>query len=376
MAGPQKPSIARRLCFTIVAVALVVMIVEATSLLLIVAVANTSPSGIRKELLSAKRSVADASAVPDSTNAVWINSKILHPYIGFVFDTDNEKVNRFGFHGDPPLIDPAPDDYVIAITGGSVAMGFFQTARDLLVSELQKYPPFADRRIHVISLSEDGMKQPQQLMALNFFLALGYRFDCVINLDGFNDAVLPHVDNATHGVFPLYPRSWKWHANNTVDARTLRRLIRVARLQSVRIAARAVVSHFPLYYSPSLLLSWRVIDRRVKAREHAIKGAIGDDMTADTLTSAQRGPAFDRHSLEDVVVDSVALWQQSSQLMADACRSRGVDYFHFLQPNQYVRDSKVFSEWEIENAIGEPDYMYRALRWTPCQGQQSGKNKV
>jgi hypothetical protein len=47
----------------------------------------------------------------------------------------------------------------------------------------------------VVKATIGGYKQPQQLMALNWFMALGGEFDIVINLDGFNDVALPALEN-------------------------------------------------------------------------------------------------------------------------------------------------------------------------------------
>lgn len=42
----------------------------------------------------------------------------------------------------------------------------------------------------VLNLGQGGWKQPQQLLALNYFLSLGQRFDVIVNLDGFNEIAL------------------------------------------------------------------------------------------------------------------------------------------------------------------------------------------
>ena len=39
----------------------------------------------------------------------------------------------------------------------------------------------------ILNFAADAVKQPQQLIYLNYFLGLGQKFDLVINIDGFND---------------------------------------------------------------------------------------------------------------------------------------------------------------------------------------------
>jgi hypothetical protein len=53
-----------------------------------------------------------------------------------------------------------------------------------------------------------GWKQPQQPLALSYFLSLGAKYDVVMNLDGFNELALPFLNNLRAGVYPFFPRLW------------------------------------------------------------------------------------------------------------------------------------------------------------------------
>ena len=64
------------------------------------------------------------------------------------------------------------------------------------------------RRVRVHSLALGGFKQPQMLAALAYLMALGQRFDVVVELDGFNDVALSFSENKYKGTFPAYPRDW------------------------------------------------------------------------------------------------------------------------------------------------------------------------
>ena len=46
------------------------------------------------------------------------------------------------------------------------------------------------RKIDIVRLALPGQKQPQQLMTLAWVQSLGAEFDIVVNLDGYNEAVL------------------------------------------------------------------------------------------------------------------------------------------------------------------------------------------
>jgi len=50
------------------------------------------------------------------------------------------------------------------------------------------------------------------------------------------------------------------------------------------------------------------------------------------------GPAYYYESESDLFEDLAAVWKRCSIQMHKFCAANGIRYFHFLQPNQYVRD--------------------------------------
>jgi hypothetical protein len=53
-----------------------------------------------------------------------------------------------------------------------------------------------------------------------------------------------------------------------------------------------------------------------------------------------RGPGFDPATDGDVHQYLTDVWRRCSIQMARLCRANGIEYYHFLQPNQYVPGSK------------------------------------
>jgi hypothetical protein len=45
------------------------------------------------------------------------------------------------------------------------------------------------------------------------------------------------------------------------------------------------------------------------------------------------------------------VWSESSAQMRRLCEANGIEYYHFLQPNQYVDDSKPLDDGERKVAI-------------------------
>jgi len=73
------------------------------------------------------------------------------------------------------------------------------------------------------------------------------------------------------------------------------------------------------------------------------------------------GPKSDhRLSTEETVAIGVQLWEQGSHQLQALAKLYHFSYFHFLQPDQYVTDSKPFSEEELANAYQpkNPRYAY------------------
>ncbi|MFP6606164.1 MAG: hypothetical protein VCC19_06285, partial [Myxococcota bacterium] len=144
-----------------------------------------------------------------------ITNKVIHPYLGYVFDRAGGNINRFGLPGIDPFEPRSPNEIRVAITGGSVALQVFGEGSETLRTSLA--PAFPGKRIEFVGLTLGGYKQPQQLMALAWMLSLGAHFDVVVNLDGFNEVVLPYAENDPLGIHPAYPRSWHLYQSGALD---------------------------------------------------------------------------------------------------------------------------------------------------------------
>ena len=278
-------------------------------------------------------------------------TQVLHPYLGYTRKPAKRQRSRgprwggrwVGEHGfltdEQYLYEPSPDRCVIGIAGGSVATFFSLYGIDALSERLRAHPAFADKEICVTRMSLGGYKQPQQLVALNYFLSIGAHFDLVINLDGFNEVALPPYSNVPKGVFPFYPNHWYTRVSTAPDPE-LRRLVGEREyLQARRAESARAFQESPLRYSASWNLVWRWLDQRRRAALARNEAAVVAYEPAER--SAQtHGPPRTYPSDEAMYADLVEGWRRSSELMDDVCRAQGIEYFHFLQPNQYVPDSK------------------------------------
>jgi hypothetical protein len=297
-------------------------------------------------------------------NAANIPSiSVLHPYLGFVFDnvpTDTEQIapiSSLGFLGGELPAEPSDESFVIAIGGGSVAAQFFLKGKEHLRAQLEESPYFQGKRIRFENYALPGYKQPQELMALNYLMVLGARFDMWISINGFNEVVLPVVENVPSGVSVVYPRSWHHFDRSTIAPEEIKLRVQLSTLTARRQRLRSGFALVPFRYSRFLRAWWDVADRRLDAKSRD---------TAISLLNWQRGlqvrdygpVSADRVSdgRDALLGRSVEIWKNASILMARTCRVNQIKYLQFLQPNQYFEGSKILSEEERELAWSSEGY--------------------
>jgi hypothetical protein len=286
-------------------------------------------------------------------------ARALHPYLGWVRDADADDLGTFGVtdpeareYGFPTnpvaILQPAdPGKLVVAVLGGSFAASLVRDAGDVLAAELAAQPRFAGREPLVLSLALPGFKQPQQLMTLAWFLALGAHFDLVINLDGYNELVASMVNWEAHGVFPAYPKRW-YERVSPLDRELRLAVGESAWIQELRAERARWFSRGPLRRSFLAGLLWRLQDRDLEGRLVRAQARMGESDSAARY--AVRGPRLGRVSEGEVLDEVVALWARSSRELDALARSAGADYHHFLQPNQYLDGTKPWSPQEERRA--------------------------
>ena len=174
---------------------------------------------IRQELKAAEPKT-DTLEFQNTNTDGYLGDHILHPYLGFV-SIPHPDYNEFNLPGINPLTKKSPDKVNIVIMGGSVAKDIYSYTGDRIIQNLKRSKDFENKEINLVVFALGGFKQPQQLIALNYFMALGAEYDILINIDGFNEIVLPYADNLPNHVFPSYPRHWNIYSRKKLDSRVL-----------------------------------------------------------------------------------------------------------------------------------------------------------
>lgn len=307
----------------------------------------------------------DASIPPSSLEtplaglrpALWGDGLVeaLHPYFGFVADpTENRselRVSDFGFpeNGNrSPIVKRSSHRVIVALFGGS----FSRRTHASLKSVLNDHSAALGKEFIVINFAADGYKQPQQLMVLNYFLALGAEFDVVINLDGFNEVALPASENVPYNVNPFYPRKWDRRTATAISPSSLRLIGYSQVIKESRARWARVFRNHHFYLSPTLFSLWQFRDDELARVIYETNRGIETELSK-SQSYTMRGPSYVFENEERFYRDLVEFWKRCSLQMNNLSQANGARYYHFLQPNQYVEGSKPMSEAERRQAVNK-----------------------
>jgi len=296
------------------------------------------------------------------------SSKLLHPYFGYLaYEVGRTlgqlTLNNHGFlseFGDYPVANVDSNRFIIGVFGGSVAEQVFAGGRQSLKAVLQKHPSFTDKEIVVLSFSQPGYKQPQQLQLLSYFLSLGQHFDLVINLDGFNEIALAEK-NSDRGFDFSMPSSGHMVAMMDILSQSKLSPEKVEVLAEFGRMRRMLEwsdrnSNSSVFASKHLLM--RLINRYADHRyQEGLKKYESLSTEASTASVYHLSRSREITDSKSRYADYAAYWAKSSMLMHDLLSANNIEYFHFLQPNQYY-SRRLFSADESAIAINA-DHIYR-----------------
>ncbi len=305
---------------------------------------------------------SDAEARPRPATASE-RSIVVHPFFGYT--RDPAVANRWwnvtedGFFARKnPHPDPGTAKRIrIAVLGGSVANHFAFGGWSRMAAEISRATGLPREAIPVTSLAMGGYKQPQQLNVIAHHLARGDPFDVVINLDGFNEMVLP-FDNLRTGLSPDYPVNWRTLIGGLPDVDQQRRAGEIAYLDGLR-AHRTRLCSGLFTRSAACHLLWRLRDQPLANRQNALRASLAVDSEAPRRFESQGPPPrdLDRSARYAAQVD---YWSQASRQIDAIARAHGVRYLHVLQPNQYLPGAKPLSDEERQQAF-DPDIHHRSI---------------
>jgi hypothetical protein len=269
---------------------------------------------------------------------------ILHPYHSY--DT---AAGQSGYARTAALMQSprGAESTHVVVLGGSVSCVLVAHARDRMARALGEHERWGGRPVRIHVLGQGGMKQPQQSMALAYALALGWKPDLVINVDGFNEVALGN-QNADMGAHPLHPTVHHWShlvrgGAGIPEVEDLRAELIGIRQRTVRLLDLTLQGG--LYRSAVIGYSMR---QHAQERIGTYRALQGDYVL---LLSRERHPSLHGPpfvpGLESVLRSAVISWQESSTSIAAMCATRGITYLHVLQPTLHDAGSKPLTAREV-----------------------------
>lgn len=128
---------------------------------------------------------------------------------------------------------------------------------------------------------------------------------------------------------------------------------RLAVLQERRLKWAEVFSRTPLKQSAIANLVWRLRDQRLDRQISRVNADIQEFRAEGESGESYifTGPDFHPRSREETFGFLVEIWENCSRQMDRICRANGIEYHHFLQPNQYFPGSKPMSPAERQIAL-------------------------
>ena len=321
-----------------------------------------------KQFFYTREKPLDKSALGINLEGVRLNESIVerfHPFFGFIQKPSADfrpgfKVNNYGFISpyDYPFKKTKPNQFIIGVFGGSVASDYaiFQVQNKILPKYLKQLPRLKDQEFIILSFATGGYKQPQQLLILNYFLALGQELDMVVNIDGFNEVALSNLNNknqidlampSLQHILPLTNL-----ANNSLSIKAMKATVRIQENKAKINQALTTLQNCTLAACDALTSVYI---------QNLVNNYKTDVINFEKERTKQQdgGSVIYINTNKSVLEDSVAFeqmaqnWAKSSIFMHKVLSASNVPYFQVLQPNQYYQTKRVFSAAEKQIAFNQ-----------------------
>ncbi|MEG4342830.1 hypothetical protein QUB70_05980 [Microcoleus sp. A003_D6] len=316
-----------------------------------------------KQFFYTREKTQNKSDLGINLEGVRLNQSIVerfHPFFGFIQQPSADfrpgfKVNNYGFISpyDYPFKKNKKNQFIIGIFGGSVASDYsiFQIQNKILPQYLKQLPGLQDKEFVILSFATGGYKQPQQLLILNYFLALGQELDMVVNIDGFNEVALSNLNNknqinlAMPSIQHILPLTSL--ANNSLSTKAMQTTLRIQEnktkinqgLESLQHCSFAACDALTSVYVQNLVNNYR---KDVVAFEKERGQNQQDDEGSVIYINKNKSVLEDSAAFEQMAWN----WAKSSIFMHKVLSASNVPYFQVLQPNQYYQTKRVFGEAE------------------------------
>ncbi len=217
------------------------------------------------------------------------------------------------------------NNFKILIIGGSVAEDLYTDSsfNKLIKDTIKKEQPKVEAsQIKIFNSALPGGKQPQGLFTLKSLEMLGYEFDLIIELSGFNEMVLAIGENFSENrINPIYPRAQNLRTIHTAD------YIKNGPLSKI-------INIHPFTHTLKRSGIWDKSRRffQQNARKSSSKKLFMDFLMPENIDEAS--------------VLAKQIYKESVENMYYHSQRKGNHYILVLQPSHHLKNSKILSDEE------------------------------
>jgi hypothetical protein len=277
-------------------------------------------------------------------------SRRIFPYLGFCEIGDGRRTtNEYGYiinegmKGEtlPYVPDEPKNEFVVGIFGGSIASAFYQDAATTLAENLSHHDKIDGRQVTVLNFAMGGQKQPEQMISLAYFTAMGQHFDLVIQIDGLNDLAgcAGNLHKGYHMAMPPADITEAFMALTAVpdlERQSIKYFNSLSRLESW--AARIGSSN--IMPGRKGILNWLEKKRRAlinnKPQTDAEQNLIRVQRVEPAKMTGMGDDDFRRY-----VEEISQFWLNCSRNMMAICRERGINFIHSQHPTHFLNGTEL-----------------------------------
>jgi len=293
----------------------------------------------REELIRVRREwrddVVGGTAIRDE------NIQVLHPFFGYTYNPKDKGINNFGFwtkhdislekSGYSISNSSRSELLVIGIFGGSFAGGI-GSQQEYLEAKLKSL--FPDKKPIVLNFGVGGHALPQSALIYIYFKEL---FDVVVFIDGLNE-LWNYVENNKAGVPPEYAKAVHYIYKISRQELTPVQFERTSHIMSLKqkIDTITALSLLPIIRQ-SLFVhhAWKAL-QSYWSRKVA-------ETSLDIVKSYENGRSFFDLDNDAILSHAARQWGKYHKLIHHLAAIDGVLSIHLLQPNPFVRGSKILT---------------------------------
>lgn len=268
-----------------------------------------------------------------------------HPFYGYIHGGRGHDYIYGYRHGREHYYNVMPprqrreDLVLIGLFGGSVAKEIYPALQGALTRYFSANN--LARRPVVLAMGVSSFKQPQQVIVAANTLLLSGDFDLIVNLDGYNEV---SAGAGNQRSYPFLPFRWHNLVNLPPAESRLAGRIAIARGKLRQLQHSAETN--PFRYTAV----YRIMNRyRFEQRAKRII-QLNHDLQAELAVYRleKHGPSRPFRTEADLNREEARIWYRGSLLLSELAQLSGAEYYHFLQPNQYLPGSKPLTARELD----------------------------